>query len=128
MEDCFAAAFADVAPDRISRLEAGVRDAVVVAPTQTKTEPFGIVIENNRVPQGAAVINFFADGELFKIAEIVDADCNAVRRWDIEGRPGETTLQNWDTVMFDLGDTSWAVSLGLTEGRVDVNSLTMFVR
>ena len=117
-----------MAPDRISRLEAGVRDAVVVAPTQTKTEPFGIVIENNRVPQGATVINFLADGELFKIAEIVDADCNAVRRWDIEGRPGETTLQNWDTVMFDLGDTSWAVSLGLTEGRVDVNSLTMFVR
>lgn len=117
-----------MAPDRISRLEAGIRDAVVVAPSQTKTEPFGIIIENNRAPQGAAIINFFADGELFKVAEIVDADCNMVRRWQVEGRPGDTTLQNWDTAVFDLGDASFALRLGYTEGRVEANSLTMFVR
>ena len=127
-EDCFAATFGDMAPDRISRLEAGVRDVMVVAPTQTKTEPFGIVIENNRVPQGAAVINFFADGELFKVAEIVDASCKPARRVGVEGRPGDTTLQNWDTVVFDLEDASYALRLGYTEGRVEANSLTMFVR
>ena len=74
------------------------------------------------------IINFFADSEIFKRAEIVDANCSSVRRWRIERRAEETTLQNWDTMMFDLGDDSFALRLSYTKGRVEANSLTTFVR
>lgn len=74
----------------------------------------------NRDPVLALRVNYFEDGEIFKIESMIDDSCKTLRNWTIEGRPDERTLQNWDTVIVRTADSTYRVRLGYDgSGRIE---------
>jgi len=93
----------------------------VIGANQTKLQPFAIVVTESRPLLLGVRVNFFSDGELFKIESAIDARCRQVRSWKVESRPGERVLQNWDTVVLRSGDVDYAIRLGYDSGIIEAN-------
>jgi hypothetical protein len=125
--DCLDSFLAGIGDDRITRAESGVQDLDVIAASQTKQEPFAIVVTENRTPVLGIRVNFFGDGDIFKIESAIDDSCRSIRSWQIEERPGERTLQNWDTVILSSGDVDYAIRLGQDSGIIEANYIRVVV-
>jgi hypothetical protein len=119
-EECLPSFMSGIPLARITTAEYGARDVVLVDSEESKDEVFGLVVTDNRVPALALRINFFSDGEIFKIESAVDGSCRPIRRWENAYRPGETDLQNWDAVLIKAGGSEYEIRLGYHgSGRVE---------
>lgn len=118
--ECTDEFLAGIPEGRTTFAESGSRDVVLIAPDEAKDEPFALAVTDNRSPVIAARINFFSDGEIFKLEAALDHACRPIRRWEVAQRPGERTLQNWDTVILRSAGTEYPIRLGLHgSGRIE---------
>jgi hypothetical protein len=117
--DCFTQFFEGIPADRVITLESGIQDVDLVGQLESKDVPIGLRFTENRQPVGALTFDFFSDGDIFKISDVIDGSCQPVDGLAVEGRPGETNvLQNWDTLEMQLGETTYAVRLGYDAGVI----------
>ena len=120
IDECLPVYLEGVPDQRVTTAEAGARDLVLLESDQSKGETFGLVVTQNREPVLALRVNYFEDGEIFKIESMIDDSCRTLRKWDIEGRPGERTLQNWDTVIVRTAGSTYRIRLGHDgSGRIE---------
>jgi hypothetical protein len=110
--ECYPELTEGIAEERIVTAEVGSRDVVLLDADQSKDEAFVLVVTENRSPVLGVRINYFSDNEIFKLASVVDGSCIPVRKWDNRDRPGQSTLQNWDSVIIRTGGTDYRVRLG----------------
>jgi len=127
--DCLSEYFRGIREDRVFALEEGTSNFTVIGREQTKEDPIGLRLTDNRQTVGALRFSFFLNGEIFKIESIVDATCGQVKEYSIEGRPGEKrTLQNWDTLQITFGSRTYALRLEFSGGSLGVNKFVRFVQ
>ncbi len=120
--ECLPEFLEGIPADRVTTAEYGASDLVLLAADQSKDEAFALVVTRNRIPVLALRLNFFANGEIFKIESAIDESCRRVRRWEVVGRPDETILQNWDTVIFRSDGMEIPVRLGYHgSGRIETD-------
>lgn len=121
-QECLEKYFVDTQPDRVIALEEGVQDAVLIRRDQEKDEAIGVKFTENSAPIGALQFRFFSAGSIFKILSAVDASCNTVEEYAVEGRPGEKrTLQNWDTLNIQFGGQGYAFSPDFSQGVISAD-------
>jgi hypothetical protein len=116
---CSAAWFSSQPPDRVVAMESGAADFEVLTSDKPKDRPVVVVLTEGGQRVGAVAFDFYASNELFKISEVVDAECTPVDRFRNESRGGDKrVLQNWDTVEMTLGNTTYALRLGYASGGI----------
>ena len=118
--ECLSDTTSGVPEERISTVEYGAAEAVLLMPEQSKDEPFFLAITDNKVPVVLLELNYFSDGEIFKVASIRDGSCRPIRNYENAYRPGEKTLQNWDYMQIETRDAQYGVRLGYHgSGRIE---------
>lgn len=76
--NCFDQFFAGIASSRITTLEDGVDDFVVIETDQSQEDELGILFTTFNQPIGAMRIFPFPDSRIFKVMTVVDANCQEV--------------------------------------------------
>ena len=126
-ESCFGTFFEDLVTSRITNLEAGVSDIVVIGMQQSKNDTFGLLLTEGNAPIGALKVNFFSNGDIFKIEALVDHTCAPITYANVAD-PGEIVLQNWDTIEFQLQGSSYLLRLGFDGGEITAGHFTRIVK
>jgi hypothetical protein len=115
-ESCLDQFFADIEAERRIAIEVGerARDFVVASQDRTSAElsdPYGITLTRNGETVAALRFRFRAEGVLFKISSVVDADCQAISGYHNGSRPSSgDTLQDNNRLDIPLDDST--LSLG----------------
>ncbi len=105
---CFDQYFRGIAPDRVATLEEGVQGLQVIGPDQTKNGPIGILFTQNNQPIGGITFQFFLDGQLFKVATVVDAACQTIEDYSNATRTSDkNSYQNYDTIQLRLANQTY---------------------
>lgn len=121
-DECLPSFVSGMSEKQVSIAEYGAGDVVLVKPDENKDRPFALIVTDNRVPVLGIRVNFFSDDNIFKIEAAIDGSCRPVKRWEVLHRPGEKTLQNWDTVIFRSGGIDYGIRLGLHgSGRIEAD-------
>jgi len=124
---CFDRYFSDFPPDRKSTVEVGTSDKTVLSASQTKTAPIALLFNENRETFGGITFNVFASDNLFKVDAIIDANCQPIEQYANVSRGGDKNVfQNWDTLQMTMNNQSYMLTLGYSEGEVEVNAFGAF--
>jgi hypothetical protein len=107
---------------RVASVESGANAQIIVGPSGSKTEPFGLRLTDAGKTVGAITARYFPASGVFKIQSFVDADCHASQVESL-AEPGEGPLPavpNAGDVRVDLQDRSYVLNLG-AGGDIRVN-------
>jgi len=116
---CFESFFSGLPADRISTLESGVQDEVLIDANQNKEQGLGIQFTNNRQIVGAITLHFFMENEFFKIVSVVDSHCEHVTDYENASRGGDQdVLQNWDALEIRLSGLLYNLNLDYSDGEI----------
>ena len=112
--DCLTEYFADIERTRQIKIEVGElnHDYYILREDLTNKEfigPLGIQLTQNAKMIAALSFIFFPDSHLFKISSFIDSSCQAISEYS-DGRGGDpNTLQDSDTLTFDLAEGSFTL-------------------
>lgn len=116
---CLPQFFSDVAPNMQFSIEVGDTNRQVNIPQQgrasgTPVGPLGARLTENGTMIAALKFIFLPDsGEVFKVASVVDADCQPVNEYFNEVEPGSgNTLKNFHSLLIRLAGGSYALNFG----------------
>jgi hypothetical protein len=113
---CFAAYFDGLADARVTILEPGTNNFLLVGIDLSRAEPIGYLFTLNGQPFGAMRFNFIQANRFFRIESIVDADCQPIEDYVNAGRGGNrNVLQIWDTLQLTLGTQGYDLRMGLLD-------------
>jgi hypothetical protein len=122
--DCLAGGFSGVPSGRTRHAESGSSAFEVLPASESKDAPVAVVVEESRRPVGAVEFEYFAGTQIFKILQVVDADCQPVTAFVNSSRGGDKqVLENWDTVEMTFPAGRYALRLGYRDGAIS-GSLT----
>jgi hypothetical protein len=122
LEACEKELFADIAPDRIVKVENGKSSKELLGTHQTKQEPAGIVLLDLGEPILVLTYFFIEDDELFKIGSLVDGACQPLEYANGSRGGSRDVLQNWDTLEVSSGSNIYALRFGYNAGIVSLDS------
>jgi hypothetical protein len=112
----FAAYFDGLADARVTILEPGTNNFLLVGIDLSRAEPIGYLFTLNDQPFGAMRFNFIQANRFFRIESIVDADCQPIENYVNAGRGGNRkVLQIWDTLQLTLGTQGYDLRMGLLD-------------
>ncbi len=120
-EGCFGAYFAAIPDDRLASLETGAQDQVVINASQTKAEPFAILLTRDRQVVGGMIVNFFLESELFKLSSVVNAECVVVTTYENDYGDDPKTLGNWTDLELQLSDLRYVFNFDFSSGEIKGN-------
>ena len=121
-DPCFDAFFIGVAADRLATLETGAQDQVVISAGQSKSEPFGLLLTRNRQVVGGMVVNFFVESELFKITNVVDAQCSQISSYEnVTSGGDQNTLRNWEELELRASGALFNLHFDYSSGEIKFN-------
>jgi len=118
---CFAQALDTIPGDRVWQLEAGVNDAKLVGPQQSKQESFALELTDSGHPVGLVVLHFFSASELFKVEHAIDQECRPASHQNASRGGDPDVLQNWDSLRIELAGRVYELRPGFSDGRIDAN-------
>ena len=125
IDECLPVYLEGVSDQRVTTAEAGTRDLVVLESDQSKSETFALIVTRDREPVLALRVNYFEDGEIFKIESMINDSCRILRTWEVDGRPDEQTLQNWDTAIVRTAGAAYRIRLGYPgSGRIEADVMS----
>ena len=101
-------------------MESGAAAIEVLTADQPKDRPVVVVVTERGQPVGAVSFNFYPSDGLFKLDEVVDAQCKPMEQFRNQSRGGDKrVLQDWDTLEMTLGGTVYALRLGYKSGAIE---------
>nr|CAA6828081.1 MAG: Unknown protein [uncultured Thiotrichaceae bacterium] len=109
-------------PERIKDIETNSGSMLVINSQQTKKKPFALLLRDNRKLLGIITLNVFTENGMFKIASIVNSDCQEIGSFsNISRRGDKNTLQNWDTLEVSINRKIYHLRVGYDSGEVSIN-------
>ena len=119
---CFDSYFSGLAADRMATVETGAQDQVVISAGQSKSEPFGLLLTRNRQVVGGMVVNFFVESELFKITNVVDAQCSQISSYEnVTSGGDQNTLRNWEELELRTSGLLFNLHFDYSSGEIKFN-------
>jgi hypothetical protein len=116
---CSPAWFANPTPARIRVIESGTADAEVLSADQAKEDPVVIVVTEDGRPVGAVAFKLYVSNDLFKITQVVTAQCERLETFRNASRGGDRyVLQNDDDVELTFGSLKYTITLGYHSGSI----------
>lgn len=126
-DTCFEEFFANLPDDRIIALETGAA-ITLISPNQSKEEMIGIQFTEMHQPIGAIKIFPFPKNKMFKIGEIIDAECQGVENFENVTHGGDKyMLRNADTVQMQLNDKHYALRINFYGGTEIRGNFLQFI-
>ena len=113
--DCLTQYFADIEPTRQISIEVGSIDQnyAILSQDISKKDfmgPMGIRLTQNAKMIAALSFVYFIDSRLFKIASVVDSNCQQVAEYSNVDRGGDrNAIQNSDTLKIVLAEGSFSL-------------------
>jgi hypothetical protein len=77
---------------RVVPIEAGSYDVQILASDESKEQPFILRLEKNRQLIGAVKLEFHANGRIFSIHNVIDAQCQQVDDYRIPNYGAKSTV------------------------------------
>jgi len=109
--DCLDEFLVDVPADRVYTVEVGTRVMRLISPTQSMEEIIAIKFEDLRTPLGAMKFYAFPENQIFRIVEIVDANCQKIEEYDPTESPDKNTLGYYEDLNLSLDGTDYILLL-----------------
>jgi hypothetical protein len=113
--DCLTQHFAAIAPARQIQIEVGTTNQIYYISSQDLANkdfhgPIGIKLTQNGNMIAALSFLFFTDNRLFKIASLVDSNCQAVAEYSNWDRGGDrNVLQDSETLKIELTEGTFSL-------------------
>lgn len=111
VDDCFEQFLSEIPEDRRATVEEGSSDLDVIGPPQPPDEPVGIMFTDLNVPIGAIKIQFFPNGDLFKVLAVVNSRCEAIEDYESQSGSDRTVVQNYSRLKIRFGDDFYELRL-----------------
>lgn len=101
-------------PQRVATVESGANAQIIVGPTMSKTEPFGLHLTDGGKTVGAMTARFDPASLVFKVQSFVDANCQVVQVQNLAqpGRGPLSAIPTWSDVRIDLLGRLYRFNLG----------------
>lgn len=109
--DCLDEFLADVPADRISTVEVGTQAMRLIAPTQSMEEIIAIKFEDLRTPLGVMKFYAFPENQIFRIVEIIDANCQRIEEYEPSESPDKNALGYYEDLNLNLNGTDYVLLL-----------------
>lgn len=108
----------DVPHERIRSVEEG-GEIIVLGPSQSKGPPFALRLEKEGKPVGAIKMHFFEQsGELFKVATVVDAQCQPIETFESDKGSDKHTLPNYRDLTIHFKDGTFLLYMSYDVGKI----------
>ncbi len=121
-ENCLTMFLETVPKDRVAVLEDGANDVRVISSGQSKEQTFALRLEKNRQPLGAIKLQFYANGEIFKIEDIIDSQCRKVDDFENEWPKNDKhVMPNYSNLIIRFSDGTFMLNLDFGSGRIDAD-------
>ncbi len=116
----------NVSSNRITSIEVGTEDQVVLSANEVKDEVFGIVLSENRETIVNLELQIFVENEIFKIQSALDQNCSPISEYENATRSSDkNTLQNWDSLAIRINNKLYDLRLGYSDGEVSARLISI---
>jgi hypothetical protein len=109
--DCLDEFLTDVPIDRVSTVEVGTRVLRLIAPTESMEDIIALKFEDLRTPLGAMKFYAFPENQIFRIVDIVDANCQRVEEYEPSESADKNTLGYYEDLNLNLSGTDYILLL-----------------
>lgn len=116
--DCLDEFLTDVPVDRVTTIEVGTRVMRLIAPTESMEEIIALKFEDLRTPLGAMKLYAFPENRIFRIVEIVDANCQRVEEYVPSESADKNTLGDYEDLNLNLNGTDYILLLTFDSSEI----------